>query len=522
MYYTFLYNEVVFMRKRIFSITFYMILAVFSSWLVCYAEEHEILNIGQTRQLFIDDALIDSCIGRAELRLHHPVRRGIALTHDAPWEGNGCGYHTVFKDGEIYRMYYKAWQIGTGGKVTNPVVICYAHSTDGINWEKPSLGLVEFDGSKENNIILEQINGYGCHDFSPFIDERPGVARKHKYKAVGFVRGLQERKGLYGLVSADAIHWERVQEDFIITDEGWVFDTQNIVFWSEMEQSYVMYYRKTFDNVRNIARAISPDFLHWEKQGLVDFQGQGPHELEQFYTNQIRPYYRAPHIYIGFPSRYCDRGWLGATDALPSPTLRRDRAQGQTRYGSAVTDALLISSRDGRQFYRWNDAFIRPGLRTRHNWAYGDNYAAWHVVETQSEFDDQPAELSIYATESYFTGNMSRLRRYTLRLDGFASIYAPSEGGEVISKPMIFRGDALRLNFSTSAAGQMQIEILDESGKPVPGFRREECELIFGDALDYPVQWTGERDLNDLQGKRVRLRFILREADVFSFQFTNE
>jgi hypothetical protein len=490
--------------------------------LIGNAQEQEIINVRGQRQLFIDDAFIDSCIGSAELRIHHPVRRGIALTHDAPWEGNGCGYHTVFKDGEVYRMYYKAWQIGTGGKVSNPVVICYAQSPDGIKWEKPSLGLVEFKGSTENNIILKQINGYGCHDFSPFIDERPDVPADQKYKAVGFVRGLQERKGLYGLVSADAIHWERVQEDFIITDEGWVFDTQNIVFWSDMEQRYVMYYRKTVDNVRNIARAISPDFLHWEKQGLIDFQGQGPDALEQFYTNQIRPYYRAPHIYIGFPSRYCDRGWLTATDALPSPTLRCERAQGQTRYGSAVTDALLISSRDGRQFYRWNDAFIRPGLRTRHNWAYGDNYVAWHVVETMPEYDDQPAELSIYATESYFTGNMSRLRRYTLRLDGFTSIYAPSDGGDVISKPLIFSGDALRLNFSTSAAGNVRIELMDASGEAIPGFRKDDCELIFGDALDYPVKWAGKSDLNDLQGKIVRLRFILCEANVFSFRFTTE
>ena len=74
------------------------------------------------------------------------------------------------------------------------------------------------------------------------------------------------------------------------------------------------------------------------------------------------------------------------------------------RYGTAVTDSFYITSRDGKNFRQSNDVFLRPGLRTRHNWSYGDNYIAWHVVETESTKDDSPRELSLYATESYFTG----------------------------------------------------------------------------------------------------------------------
>jgi len=477
------------------------------------------LNIESQRELFIDSLLVAKMTGQAEFRLHHPERREIALLHNAPWEGSGCGYHTVFKDGDIYRMYYKAWHIDLDGDVSNPVVICYAESDDGIRWHKPELGLVEFDGSTRNNIIMDEVQGNGCHDFSPFIDKNPNASLDARYKAVGYVRGLKDRHGLYGFISSDGIHWKLIQDDFIITEEGWVFDTQNITFWSETEEQYIMYYRRTVNNIRNIARAVSRDFVHWEKEGLLDFQHRGPDNQQQFYTNQIRPYYRAPHIYIGFPSRYCDRGWISATEALPSIELRRNRAKGQTRYGSAVTDALLICSRDGKTFYRWHEAFLRPGLRTQHNWAYGDNYVAWHVVETKSTYDDQPKELSIYATESYFTGTMSRLRRYVLRLDGFVSIYAPGSGGEVITKPLIFRGDRLSLNFSTSAAGSIFVEIQNPDGHALQGFQLDDCEQIFGDALDFSVKWTKISDLASLQGQAVRLRFVLREADIYSFQF---
>ena len=245
------------------------------------ASEPAARNIGSQRELFIDSVLFENFLGQAALRLHHPERREIVLVHDAPWEGNGCGYHTVFKDGDIYRMYYKAWHISLGGDVSNPVVTCYAESRDGIQWQKPDLGLVEFDGSTKNNIILNKIHNYGCHDFSPFIDTNPDVTPEQKYKAIGYVVGLKEHYGLYGFVSDDGIHWQLVQDDFIINEDGWVFDTQNIVFWSETENKYVMYYRRTVDDIRNIARAVSYDFVHWKKEGLIDFQDWGPKKLQQ-------------------------------------------------------------------------------------------------------------------------------------------------------------------------------------------------------------------------------------------------
>jgi hypothetical protein len=494
---------------------FYLLLHLLMLSNLCAQEEA--INIGNRLEIFIEKYLIADMKGYIELRLHHPVRREIAIVHDEPWEGSGCGYHTVFKDGDKYRMYYKAWHIPSKGSQANPVVIAYAESKDGIVWVKPNLGLVEFNGSKQNNIIIDKIMDYGCHDFSPFIDTNPKASTETCYKAIGANRGT--KKDIFGFVSSDGIHWKLVQDQPIFLESGWVFDSQNIAFWSDYEQQYVMYYRRVVNEVRMVARAVSKDFVHWKKEGLIKFENGEPTKQEQFYVSQIRPYFRAPHIYIGFPARYVDRGWTAATRALPSLDLRLLRAKTQQRYGTAVTDALIITSRDGLNFHRWDEEFIRPGLRTLHNWAYGDNYIAWHIVETESVFDDQPNELSLYATESYFTGNSSRLRRYTLRVDGFASMHASHRGGEFTTKPVIFNGSEMKLNFSTSAAGSVRIEIQDQQGNPIKGFNLADCPEIFGDAIDYSVKWNDGRELSAIAGKVVHLRFVLKEADVYAFRF---
>jgi hypothetical protein len=484
----------------------------------------EPIDIGSRRELFVDDHLIARLEGAARLRLHHPVRRNLALVQGEAWEGNGGAYHTVFRDGEVYRMYYPGWQIAVGprsepaGK-SHPAVICYAQSPDGIHWTKPNLGLKKYAGSKDNNIIVDDIQGHGVHgDFSPFKDPNPAATPDAKYKAIAWTEHV---RGLFAFKSADAIHWEPLVEGPVITEEGRFFDTQNITFWSETEKRYILYYRQILGEsrsfVRTIKRATSEDYIHWEKDGLLDFGPRPPTNAAQYYTNQILPYYRAPHIYVGFPARYVDRGWQQATSLLPGLEDRKLRGKG--RYATAVTDSLLMVSRDGRRFHVWDEAFLRPGLKTRHNWAYGDNYMAWNVVETDSEFDDAPRELSLYATESYFTGTKSRLRRYTLRLDGFASAFAPGSGGGVVTKPIRFSGSELRLNFSTSAAGSIRVQIEDADGRALEGHALDDCEIIFGDATDQAVFWGEGRTLDDVAGKTVRLRFVLEDADVFAFRF---
>ncbi|HTN00246.1 MAG TPA: hypothetical protein VL132_00120, partial [Planctomycetaceae bacterium] len=135
------------------------------------------VELGNRRELFVDSLLIDDLKG-GELRLQTPVEAGVALQFDAPWEGPFVGYPTVLKDGDVYRMYYRGWPQTSDKEVT-----CYAESQDGVTWTKPNLGLFEFQGSKENNILFSEPGV--SHNFSPFLDTRPGVPADQRLKAIG-------------------------------------------------------------------------------------------------------------------------------------------------------------------------------------------------------------------------------------------------------------------------------------------------------------------------------------------------
>ena len=130
------------------------------------------ISIGNRRELFVDNWIIED-LQNAQRRLHHPVAREITIVHDQPWEGNVCYYHTVFRDNDLYRMYYRGAH--SGSRTSHPKsidheVVCYAESNDGIHWEKPNLGLHLFQGSKQNNIVW---TGPGTHNFVPFKDSNP-------------------------------------------------------------------------------------------------------------------------------------------------------------------------------------------------------------------------------------------------------------------------------------------------------------------------------------------------------------
>jgi hypothetical protein len=195
------------------------------------------------------------------------------------------------------------------------------------------------------------------------------------------------------------------------------------------------------------------------------------------------------------------------------------RGAAHERYGAALTEGLLMASRDGVKFKRWNEAFLRPGIEREGTWNYGHQYIAWHVVETKSALEGAPNELSLYAGESYWTGDGSAVRRYTLRLDGFVSVEASMSGGEIVTKPIRFSGRQLTLNFSTSAAGSVRVEIQDSSGRPMPGFAGEDCSPLFGDTIERAVTWKHGTNVGALAGKPVRLRFALQDADVYAYRF---
>jgi hypothetical protein len=270
------------------------------------------------------------------------------------------------------------------------------------------------------------------------------------------------------------------------------------------------------DGWRDIRTATSPDFVEWTEAEWLEYPGSPD---EALYTNQVMPYYRAPHIFVGFPTRYVERKWSPAVEAMPEPEHRRLRADANERFGSATTDGLFMSSRDGRTFRRWGEAFIRPGPRLTGNWTYGDNYQSWGMWETESALPGAPPELSFIVTEGYWRGESTTFRRYALRIDGFVSARAPLAGGEVVTKPVTFDGSKLTVNFSTSAAGSIRVEIQRADGKPIDGFALEDCHEVIGDELERTVAWAGGADVGGLAGSPVRLRFVMSDADLFAFRF---
>ena len=106
-----------------------------------------------------------------------------------------------------------------------------------------------------------------------------------------------------------------------------------------------------------------------------------------------------------------------------------------------------------------------------------------------------------------------------MRLDGFVSLNAPYSGGTVTTLPLTFTGDRLTLNFATSAAGSLRVALLDVAGTPLPGFDLADCDELFGDTVDRTVTWRDSADLSVFAGKPIRLRFELKDADLYSFRF---
>ncbi|MFO7947646.1 MAG: hypothetical protein R6V19_12620 [Armatimonadota bacterium] len=483
--------------------------------LVAVTSQADPIAIGSRLEPMVDDFLIDT-MDDAELTLHHPTAREIVMRFDEPWEGSGCGYVTMFEDEGTFRMYYKAWDLGVHEEGTKPskLKVGYAESDDGIDWSKPELGIIEFDGSTANNLVWD---GPGSHGFAPFKDPNPDVEPEAAYKAVG--EGTTEAgKGLLALQSADGIHWELMRKEPILT--GCPFDSQNLAFWDPVREEYRAYVRDFREGRRSIKTATSENFVNWTELQWLDFPGA---RKEQLYTNQVQPYPRAPHIFIGFPTRYFERGWSPSLEKLPDLENRRMRSRGSNRYGMAITDALLMTSRDGQTFNRWAEALVRPGPERPGSWAYGDMYLQWGLVRTASHMKGAADRWSLYSKEGFWLTGDTRMRRYDIRIDGFASVTAPMAGGEMITRPLVFDGDCLVINFSTSGSGGIHVEIQDADGQPIEGYTLDESDEVFGDSISRTVTWRdGDSDLSELSGKPVRLRFVLRDADLYALRFQKD
>ncbi len=476
--------------------------------------------IGSRLELFVDEFLVSRFEGDTAFHLHQPEPREVAIATDRPWESSWA-YFAVMKDADLFRMYYRGFHHGSGEQALGEPM-CYAESKDGISWEKPDLELFEFEGSAANNIVLGGDLGkfpatpkwHGAlgtdlrwrGDFVPFIDSRPGVAANARYKAL--IRGcrgyhqIADRRwdyGLYPFQSPDGLNWTLLSDKPVITRGK--FDSQNLGFWDAAHQRYVAFCRDisgqaefrftkgrdtefvAMDSIRGVRVAFSDDFIQWTDPVLVQYHDEA---IRQLYTNAVQTYVRAPHLLIAFPTEFFADG--------------------------SQTEPVFMSSRDGgASFHRWQGPLIprdapfeRDGNRS--------NYMA------QGAILGNERELFVYATEGYSDGE-KRLRRFVYRVDGFVSARSGNSGGAVITHPLVFDGKELFLNYAAKQGGSLCVEIQDADGQAIAGLGEADSVPMTGDAIEQAVQWKGRESLQALEGQSVRVRFVIQNADLYSFKF---
>ena len=479
-------------------------------------------------------------------------------------------YHFVAKgDQDPSKQYRSLW-----GK-PHQRILCYAESKDGVRWEKPNLHLHSWEGSRQNNILFPNDNfkylfseiegawvfidpnAKSPHEkykmmvkISPIRKSQPGkgtAAEMAKWRSdeaglEGVKYENQLVKGQYTFTSPDGIHWKLVSEDPVPVKHN---DTQFSVFWDESLHKYVAYTRRRRHSAaqeqyyqkkygfrgRSVVlvsgRLVSDDFLHWSDEDeyywedpsfhpiitispdAID-QANSPYGLTRmdFYGPNVTKYTEAPNTYLALPNAYYHwkfdmtrKWWRGDPVQLPS-----------------TMDIQLLTSRDGIRWHRTPDRkpFIRLG---RKGTFWSSTLWPSNVIRVKDELWIFLAGLDVSHKEQSLVESHGARGRAILRLDGFISADAAYTGAELTTKPLIFSGRKLQLNVDTSAGGTVQVEVQDRSGNPITGFAAEDADEVNGNYLRVVATWNGSEGVTALAGKPVKLRFVMRDAKLYSFQF---
>lgn len=505
------------------------------------------MDIGSELQVFWDDAIVDMGKTTALRRLHQPVLAEEVFAFNEPWEMKVSYCHIVApaEAGDKWRMYYLAIS-NYSAKVRRGTVpfdgqtrrVCLIESADGIRWTRPNLGLVDCGGSKANNIVLDEKMLHGCLDnFFVFRDTNPACPAEERCKAVANFEFKCDEKGLpknYGCgplgleyyVSPDGLNWAR--RGYLMRDG--LFDSLNVAYWDAIAREYRLYFRNAHCNttdrngdtfLRDIWYSTSKDFRTWTQPRQIVFEADAPDYA--LYTNAMMPYPRAPELSIGFPTRYVQRPkWTDTFDKLTGAAARKARMDpkkgGVPRYGLVTTDCVFMMTRDGVNFHREDEAFLRPGPERPGNWRYGDCYPAVGLVPTKAR-RGADGVYSLYVPEMGMWDPAGRpaLSRYEVRQDGFVSRHATFAEQCVVTKELVFTGTNMLVNFSTSARGYLYVTIRDRLGAEL-----KSCEL-FGDRVDRSVGFDSDvLDLTDFTGRPVTIEFRMSDADLYSFRFEGE
>ena len=502
------------------------------------------LNIGSTRQLFFDDHLIESLVNAKQgLNPAVKVDDNPVLRPERPWEGNFMRPAKVIFDpaDQVFRMWYSSATItvrlengkpvpgGAAGLVLDQRgdVMCLATSEDGIHWERPSLGLVEFDGSTDNNILPRKEGLPAAPAFQDLHEKDPAK----RFKAMQLTGGTQTRGMQYDLFhSPDAIDWTPCEGNPVIDTgkelgrwagrfQGW--DPIRETYYVTMEASH--HWRGPYGK-RLIGRAESPDMIHWSEPEIILVPDGDDYPDTEFYSMPVIPY---EGVYVGLL-------WIFRTT-------------------NVTHHPEVVFSRDGFHFQRnYREPFIPRG-GARGDFDYSSVYAQDTIVHgdriftyyigTNSRSPETALELGDKSTEG--------IGLAVSRLDGFVSldsgkgwvvkdrseeelqqIYGereifpePESFGQMTTRPFGFSGSRLYLNASMApiaagpGPGEVRVEILRANFKKLPGFSFSDADPVRQTSTAHLVSWNGNSDLSALAGKPVKLRFYFKNAKLYSFQF---
>jgi len=441
-------------------------------------------------QLFVDDSAISSSV-LVSRRIHQPVKYGPVLTPDRPWEGSSIVlYGTVLKEGDLFRIWYQTFNRFPPPKNT---YICYAESSDGIHWERPDIGAVEYNGSRNNNIVL-QPPGRAIDSPSVIVDpDDPDPSRRYKLLVYG---RIGSESGLLAAFSPDGYRFEW-HPGFVGPRIG---DRTNLILDRSLDRPYVAYTRR-HDMMRSYGRRViyrsdSSDFISWSDPVPALVPDLGDSYDIQFYGMTA--------------FRYGD-AYLGLVQRLHTAEDR--------------IDLELVTSRDNFNWDRTRSTFLDNGPEGSwdEKWVspssaapipYGDRLWIFHEGRN-------------FAHGARFPFPKASIGLATLRMDGFASIDAGNGEGWVETVPFTWPGGELVVNVSAHGSpgmtdrinrcGEVRVEVLDGEGLPIKGFGRDDSEVFRDDEVAHVWRWR-ERSARELEGRRVSLRFYLVRSELYSFR----
>lgn len=418
------------------------------------------------------------------------------LVADKPWETDFIGaYISIIKDGDLYKMWYEGFTgyYKEGGDKSSR--FCYAESKDGLHWTKPDLGIVEWNGSKENNIIFVPSmhpNKYGFHGSGVFIDSNPECPPNEKFKLVHSSHNARYEGSCYGAVSPDGLHWTPIEKPIA---RSWA-DSQNIIHWHPGKEKYIGFFRCWKQNRRSVFYGESEDFRDWPP--LVPALRSDPTlpPDHDWYTNGF-------HFWPGVENAY-----------LLMPTVYR-RTQ----------DDLYVEMRGSRDLRNWykfsNNPIIEPMEQDLPEF-YGGQYLGNGIIDRGDGNWSIPLGVPEHHhnTADPNVQYKGKVHLATWREDGFTGLTA-AEKGEIWTQPFTFAGNELRLNAWTHPGGNIRLGIMDDFTKRyLPGHALKECDPIRGDCLWGAVTWNGENDMKEFDDVRIRLHFEIVRGTIHAFRFT--